>query len=1342
MSALSRTGSILLRIGRWVLGGILALLTFVIILLLALALALSQPDSRVWLAERGAALANDYTDWQIELSEVESPGLTHWIIGDLKVSRVDTGDADQETAAAVAGDPTEYQLLTASNFELNFLWSEALDEKYILDALGASSVWVNSNAKAWGSQPAEEAVVDEEESPADLEVQVNQLIDQLFEVDSAGLPHVVVNRLAIDRIEFTDDFLQGGALSPEQQAEIPLVWKITGEASLQEARAKLTVQALGDADEAESAASDDQTGLPALSAKLEAIPQDSGPAMKQLSLQTSQIPPALLNQWLPVTLTRQPELRLIAKTAGTDYESQRIEIEPLELRVEDGVVAASGIVGREKLTFDAAIEALPLQLVQPLLDKQATASLPLDELHPRQVTANLEGSMPWSEPAAITAAGGLSVEATFFKASLDLSSELGIAGEALSFSETKLDWADISLRTAGRIDAEKLAVQVEALTVPLNSALALADALELDLPQINALIAEPEILRCSQNQTATAAAGGAEAGSIQARRARLGNLGRLSVKQLTAEGPFATPVVAGDLALSVCPEGRPAELTASVKANLSEAQRIEIVKSQLTYRGSESAVSGWVGLRDGTLKLKASVNDFELDIVRPFLPEATADQLASLSATVDLDAEASGRMTDPAFDVDLDVVGLYDALTYSIALDARRRDDLVTISGLTLKASPGLGAASRLEDDEDDTDEAAEGPQVLPAMPTEAVVALRGSLQADLDALRERGQIQGLKTDLKLDVSDIDLRLLTLAGLELPPEASGILDGGLTLDLQPDLLQTGGRFTFVQPAPELDVLLEARKKLRTNRNADLALAEPAKAQIEAVWTTTKERLKLELDFISEALQKLQQADARTDIKKPLELTVAADLSPYRKRLYKILSSSAGSAPSAPWPIDATIKGTSQLDFVNVFLNDPLQTIRGDLQLDLDVQGNTDDPRAKGFLALKDGFYENKTLGTELSKIDTRLGLDGSRLSIEEGTIEVAEDGRIQLDGQADWAAMTLDVKADLKDANLLRQPGLSATISGDLSAKGDAEEVAVTGRLEAKPMKILLDNALKSSIPTIDVTVVDNLPSKRQAGKPSSGGIAGTTQPPVEESEAGAMPVIPLDVIINAPQQVFLKGRGLDAELQGKIRVVGTASNPIYSGELGIKRGHMDLFNKRFELARGQVSFANDAVALVITGEYSDDTYTYQAQVSGTTADLKIELSSVPTLPQDEIISRILFGKSIQSITPIQAVQLASAVRSLQGGGGGFDPLGSAQQLLGVDSLTVGTQETDEGKGVNVGVGKYISDKVYLELERTPEVNQPWKGSVEIELRPNISLETSTGKTGFGGVELKWKKDY
>jgi translocation and assembly module TamB len=98
-------------------------------------------------------------------------------------------------------------------------------------------------------------------------------------------------------------------------------------------------------------------------------------------------------------------------------------------------------------------------------------------------------------------------------------------------------------------------------------------------------------------------------------------------------------------------------------------------------------------------------------------------------------------------------------------------------------------------------------------------------------------------------------------------------------------------------------------------------------------------------------------------------------------------------------------------------------------------------------------------------------------------------------------------------------------------------------------------------------------------------------------------------------------------------------------------------------------------------------------------------------------------------------------VKTLQGGGG-FDPIEKARDVLNVDTIKVNTEETEEGQAVSLGAGKYISDKVYLELERSSDPANPWQGNVRIELAPHVSLESTTGGTTGGSAEILWKYDY
>lgn len=67
--------------------------------------------------------------------------------------------------------------------------------------------------------------------------------------------------------------------------------------------------------------------------------------------------------------------------------------------------------------------------------------------------------------------------------------------------------------------------------------------------------------------------------------------------------------------------------------------------------------------------------------------------------------------------------------------------------------------------------------------------------------------------------------------------------------------------------------------------------------------------------------------------------------------------------------------------------------------------------------------------------------------------------------------------------------------------------------------------------------------------------------------------------------------------------------------------------------------------------------------------ELLLELTSDPAYPTDEVLSRLLFGKSADSISAFQAVRLAHGLNVLRGKGTTLDMLDRGQSLLRVDQL-------------------------------------------------------------------------
>lgn len=435
--------------------------------------------------------------------------------------------------------------------------------------------------------------------------------------------------------------------------------------------------------------------------------------------------------------------------------------------------------------------------------------------------------------------------------------------------------------------------------------------------------------------------------------------------------------------------------------------------------------------------------------------------------------------------------------------------------------------------------------------------------------------------------------------------------------------------------------------------------------------------------------------------------------------------------STDFPLDLSVTGSMNLDIAKLFLDPELHRVEGQLTSDFKLRGSLAEPLLEGNIKLDKGLYFNGISGTQWEDITVNIAGHGETLEIVKAQSKSGDKGLVKLEGTLHWQkearkrddAVALTLTA--KNAVFLQRRDLYGELQGKVNLHGSFKTLWLDGELDVSPLDASIDSAIKSSIPEIHVTEIN----EENPGKNTW------------------MPTIHLNLTITAEQQAYLRGRGLDTELAGKITLSGTADAPQYTGLFETRRGKMDLFGKRFNLLRGEVRFSNDAVSLRIPATYSEksgnsgENLDIQAEIYGTSDAPKLKLTSTPARPDDEILSRLIFGKSVQDISPFQAIRLAGAINTLSKGGG-FDPVDSARHMLGVDSLNVENQDTENGSGLSVGIGKYINEKVYVELERSPNPAQPWQGNVQIELTPRLRLESGTGEDGGAGAELLWKKDY
>src|SRR4029077_6780379 len=136
--------------------------------------------------------------------------------------------------------------------------------------------------------------------------------------------------------------------------------------------------------------------------------------------------------------------------------------------------------------------------------------------------------------------------------------------------------------------------------------------------------------------------------------------------------------------------------------------------------------------------------------------------------------------------------------------------------------------------------------------------------------------------------------------------------------------------------------------------------------------------------------------------------------------------------------------------------------------------------------------------------------------------------------------------------------------------------------------------------------------------------------PPTAVNRQPANNGIRLALNVQAPQAVFVRGRGLDAEMGGSFQVTGAPAAPAVIGGLMIRRGDFTLGGRRLVFSRGIVSLNNvDRIdpALDFIAPTSVQSTTINVAITGSAAAPAIAITSVPALPQDEALAMLLFGK-------------------------------------------------------------------------------------------------------------------
>ncbi len=275
---------------------------------------------------------------------------------------------------------------------------------------------------------------------------------------------------------------------------------------------------------------------------------------------------------------------------------------------------------------------------------------------------------------------------------------------------------------------------------------------------------------------------------------------------------------------------------------------------------------------------------------------------------------------------------------------------------------------------------------------------------------------------------------------------------------------------------------------------------------------------------------------------------------------------------------------------------------------------------------------------------------------------------------------------------------VTANLSGDVALKGQlTQQPLLSGTINLAKTVITIPERLPGSLTTLGVKH-KNAPAavreQEEAIRPAAAGSGGGSG-------------LNLDLTVNAPQQIFVRGRGLDAELGGSIRLTGPLASPRAIGQFTLRRGRLAILGKRLAFTRGTLGFSGSLIpTLDLAAESTASGATVTINVTGLATNPKFNFSSSPSLPQDEVLARLVFGRSMSNLSPLQIAQLADAAAQLAGGGGSTSLLETLRGKVGVDDLDVKTNVRRQSRRVR----RQVPERPHLRHHREGRKGQLRQG--------------------------------
>ena len=398
---------------------------------------------------------------------------------------------------------------------------------------------------------------------------------------------------------------------------------------------------------------------------------------------------------------------------------------------------------------------------------------------------------------------------------------------------------------------------------------------------------------------------------------------------------------------------------------------------------------------------------------------------------------------------------------------------------------------------------------------------------------------------------------------------------------------------------------------------------------------------------------------------------------------------------------------------------------GPLAVGADVTGRLADPQIRGSLRTQDGRLESQVTGMVIDHVASQARFSGAQLIFSRITGQTVNGGSISGSGSVTFSGgrTLLNLSFNANQALLLNRDDVAARVTGPLQLKSDANGGIISGDLRLNKGRFQLGRAsAAAAVPQLNV---------RETGLDAEDVI-----------EPALLHPWKLNLKL-AGSDLQVTGLGINSRWTTNLQIGGLADEPRFSGRADLVQGNYDFAGRIFRLDRGVIRFRGESPVdplLDIHARAAVQGLDATVSVAGTGLKPEIIFASSPPMPQDELLSRILFGTSITNLSAPEALQLASAVAAFQSGKGSLDPINALRRAIGLDRLRVVPADVATGQKTAIGAGKYITRKLFVEVVTDGQGYSATQ--VEYQMTRWLSLLSTVSTIGRSSASVRVSKDY